>query len=268
MPLAIFSTDQMGGTFHFKKVPARIISLVPSQTEFLFDLGMGDEIVGVTKFCVHPKEKCREKARIGGTKKFNFEAIDQLRPDLIIGNKEENYKEGIEVLKARYPVWMSDISTLDEALEMMRKLGSLLNKSDEAQAIVHEIEEAFKNLSLPMTRRALYFIWKDPYMCVGRDTFIHEMLPKCGLENALKGQSRYPVLTADEISMLDPDVILLSSEPYPFQEKHVNEFREICPRADIAIVDGELFSWYGSRLRYSAAYFFEIGTNLKVTERP
>ncbi len=266
MPAKGLATDQMGCAFRFEHVPARIISLVPSQTEFLFDLGLEDNIVGVTKFCVHPKAKCKEKARVGGTKKFNFETIDQLRPDLIIGNKEENYKEGIEALKASYPVWMSDISTLEQALEMMRKLGLLLNKSDEAQEIIREIENGFNNLSLPVSKRALYFIWKDPYMCVGKDTFIHEMLHKCGLENALEARSRYPALTAEEISNLDPDIILLSSEPFPFQEKHVSEFRKICPRADIAIVDGELFSWYGSRLRYSAAYFHKVGTRLKTIE--
>lgn len=254
----IATTDQMGFAMHFKEVPRRIISLVPSQTEFLFDLGLAETIVGITKFCIHPAAKCKGKARIGGTKKFNFDAIDQLQPDLIIGNKEENYKEGIEKLKEKYPVWMSDINTLEQSLEMMYKLGSLLDKEQEAAAIIGRIQERFDQLSLPVSRRALYFIWKKPYMAVGGDTFIHEMLGRCGFENVLAEQPRYPQLTADEIKFLDPDIILLSSEPYPFQEKHEQEFQEICPQADIAIVDGELFSWYGSRLQYSAAYFEEL----------
>lgn len=258
MPENIFSTDQMGSQFKFVDIPVRIISLVPSQTEFLFDLGLEENIVGLTKFCIHPNEKCREKRRVGGTKKFNFELIDELQPDLIIGNKEENYKEGIEELKAKYPVWVSDISTLDQALDMMRKLGSLLDKNQEAAKIIRKIESDFRDLSLPVRKRALYFIWKDPYMSVGKDTFINDMLFKAGFDNVLKSQSRYPQLTFAEIESLNPDTILLSSEPYPFQEKHVREFREICPEAEISIVDGELFSWYGSRLQYTAAYFEEL----------
>lgn len=258
------STDQLGFTLCFKNTPARIISLVPSQTEFLFDLGLDEEIVGITKFCVHPEEKCKEKVRIGGTKHFNYEIIDQLCPDLIIGNKEENYKEGIEKLKEKYAVWMSDIATLEQALEMMHKLGLLLNKQGKATEIINNIRNQFKNLSLSVNKKALYLIWKKPYMSAGRDTFIHEMMLRCGFDNVLKEQVRYPQLTEKEIERLNPDIILLSSEPYPFKERHVKEFQEICPESDIAIVDGELFSWYGSRLQYSAAYFKEIAEKVKV----
>ncbi len=267
MPEILLATDQMGFGISLKQVPTRIVSLVPSQTEFLFDLGLEDHIVGITKFCIHPEEKCKGKARIGGTKKFNFEIIDSLHPDLIIGNKEENYQEGIEQLKLKYPVWMSDITTLEQALEMMQRLGTLLNKRGEAEEIISKIKNSFKRLAIPITKRALYFIWKEPYMSVGKDTFIDEMLHKCGLENVLKERSRYPVLSAEEIAALDPDIILLSSEPYPFQEKHVEEFLEICPHSQIAIVDGELFSWYGSRLQYSAAYFKEIAAEWMATDQ-
>lgn len=249
--------DQMGDVIHLD-APRRIVSLVPSQTELLFDLGLDEAIIGITKFCIHPKEKCKGKTKIGGTKKFNFSAIDALAPDLIIGNKEENYKEGIEALRESYPVWMSDIYDLKDAFEMIAGIGALVGKGKEASKIVREIEQGFANLSLKIKKRALYLIWQDPYMSVGKHTFIHEMMLKCGFENVLEDMDRYPMLTAEDIKALAPEVILLSSEPYPFEEKHRKEMQDIFPFAQIALVDGEMFSWYGSRLRYAPAYFESI----------
>lgn len=250
--------DQMGEAIKVDGRPRRIVSLVPSQTELLFDLGLDKEIVGVTKFCIHPKEKCKNKAKIGGTKKFNFPAIDALAPDLIIGNKEENYKEGIEILKTSYPVWMSDIYDLRDAFEMIDSIGALVGKRMEAQKIVEDIGKGFEDFAPKIKKRALYLIWKDPYMSIGKHTFIHEMMLKCGFENVLEDMDRYPILTAEDIKALDPEVILLSSEPYPFKEKHRKEIQEILPFAQIALVDGEMFSWYGSRLQYAPAYFESI----------
>lgn len=250
--------DQMGEAIRVDGRPCRIVSLVPSQTELLFDLGLDEEIVGVTKFCIHPKEKCKNKAKIGGTKKFDFSAIDALAPDLIIGNKEENYKEGIEILKASYPVWMSDIYDLRDAFEMIDSIGALVGKRMEAQKIVEDIGKGFEDFAPKIKKRALYLIWKDPYMSIGKHTFIHEMMLKCGFENVLGDMDRYPILTAEDIKALDPEVILLSSEPYPFKEKHRKEIQEILPFAQIALVDGEMFSWYGSRLQYVPAYFESI----------
>lgn len=250
-------TDQMGDVIHID-APRRIVSLVPSQTELLFDLGLDEEIVGITKFCIHPKEKCRTKTKIGGTKKFRFAAIDALAPDLIIGNKEENYKEGIETLKMSYPVWMSDIYGLQDAYDMIKGIGALVRKKEEALDIVSDIEKNFAALSPKMNKRALYLIWQDPFMGVGSDAFIHEMMQKCGLENVLADKTRYPALTAQDIEAMQPELILLSSEPYPFKEKHQKAFQEMFPFAKTILVDGEMFSWYGSRLRYAPAYFESI----------
>ena len=248
----------MGNLISLAAPPRRIISLVPSQTEFLFDLGLDEEIIGITKFCIHPGEKVKNKTRIGGTKQFKFEVIDQLNPDLIIGNKEENYKEGIEQLQAKYPVWMSDIYTLADACAMMRSLGELTGRREQARKIVDEIEAGFAALSAPAVRpRVLYLIWKEPYMCAGKETFIDEMISAGGFINCLE-HVRYPSLTDEEIRVLQPDIIMLSSEPYPFREKHVAEFRQLCPSAQVRIVDGELFSWYGSRLRETAGYLKKI----------
>jgi ABC-type Fe3+-hydroxamate transport system substrate-binding protein len=251
--------DQMGQVVTVPLHPLRIISLVPSQTELLFDLGLDDEIVGVTRFCIHPWGKVSQKVRIGGTKKFDIEKIKSLNPDLIIGNKEENYAEGITELKKHFPVWMSDIYTLEDAYEMMNAVGEITNKQLQAKAIINEIKSSFIGLSpVPRPQSTLtcaYFIWRRPYMVAASGTFIYHILGVLGVRNVFGGLSRYPEVTAGEIAALKPGLIFLSSEPYPFSEKHIDEFKQICPDAKVMIVDGELFSWYGSRLRHTAAYF-------------
>jgi ABC-type Fe3+-hydroxamate transport system substrate-binding protein len=255
-------TDQLNRKIELRASPKRIISLVPSQTELLYDLGLRDEVVGITKFCIHPDEWFRSKTRIGGTKKFDFEKIKALQPDLIIGNKEENEQTQIEALMELYPVWMSDIYTLKDALDMITRIGTLVDKRQEAVNLKLEIEYAFNSFiaaqsenKLP-NRRVAYFIWNDPYMVAGHDTFINEMLNLCGLENVFtQKDSRYPEVSVNEIATTNPDLILLSSEPFPFKEKHIQAIQNICPSAVIKIVDGELFSWYGSRLKKSPDYF-------------
>lgn len=237
----------------------RIISLVPSQTELLFDLGLGARVVGVTKFCIHPREARQQATVIGGTKNFDFGKIAALRPDLILGNKEENYREGIEQLAEHYPVWLSDISTLEEALDMIRQVGRLTATQAKADALAAEIFGSFANLApVAPPVSVAYFIWRKPYMVAASVTFIDDMLVRAGFRNAFTEQSRYPEITHKQLADAAPQLIFLSSEPYPFKEKHIAEFTEICPHATIRIVDGELFSWYGSRLRYSAAYFQEL----------
>lgn len=231
----------------------RIISLVPSQTELLFDLGLGNRIVGVTKFCAHPEE-ARLKTIVGGTKNFWMDVIDQLQPDLIIGNKEENYKDGIEQLRHHYPVWMSDIFTLEDALQMMQTMGELTHTVAKANQLVNSITEEFNSLHPSPIFRTLYLIWKKPWMAVGRNTFIHAMLEKIGLMNTVR-EGRYPELTSEQIQQLSPQLILLSSEPYPFQKQHMEELKTLVPRAKVMLVDGEMFSWYGSRLLKAPAYF-------------
>ncbi|MFN4257532.1 MAG: cobalamin-binding protein [Saprospiraceae bacterium] len=258
-PLMQF-TDQMGRRVAPAQFPPRrIVSLVPSQTELLADLGLGERVVGITKFCVRPQAWFQEKQRVGGTKTLDFAKIAALQPDLLIGNKEENERAQIEYLAEKHPVWMSDIRTLADALDMIRSLGQLTGTTAEAEAMAQKIEAGFAALRPPATVRRLpstaYLIWRKPYMAVGRDTFIHEMLGWAGFENVFADRARYPEITAAELAAARPDVLLLSSEPYPFAEKHLAEFREICPAAEIHIVDGELFSWYGSRLSHAPDYF-------------
>lgn len=258
-------TDQMGREIEINFPPERIISLVPSQTELLFDLGLDDEIVGITKFCIHPKEKFKLTTKIGGTKKLDIEKIKSLKPDLIIGNKEENEQQQIEELTNYFPVWMSDIETLSDALTMTEQVGDLVNKKEEAFAISLQIANNFELLKADLldikTKSVAYFIWKKPNMLAGKKTFINEMLAFCGLKNVIEA-NRYPSFTNEDLKKMNPEVVLLSSEPYPFTQKHMEEFQTIWPDAKIKLVDGEMFSWYGSRLLKSTLCFQNLKLSL------
>lgn len=253
----------MGRAVNLPERPQRIVSLVPSQTELLFDLGLDAEIVGVTKFCRHPAAQTQSRPSIGGTKKFRFDVIEQLQPDLILGNKEENYREGIEQLAAQYPVWMSDIHTLPDALAMIRAIGQITGKRETANRLTEQIAAGFA--ALPQAKRpyrAAYLIWQNPLMAAGSDTFIHDVLNRMGLINVLADYGRYPQLTPQQLHAAQPDLILLSSEPYPFREKHRQTFTAQFPRARVELVDGEMFSWYGSRLLKAVPYFQQFSTAL------
>lgn len=253
-------TDQMGRAVTIKSPPLRIISLVPSQTELLFHLGLDQEVVGITKFCVHPRSQFKSKPRVGGTKQYNFEKIKALQPDLIIGNKEENDQTQIEQLAKEYPVWMSDILTLEDALEMIDAIGEITQKEVGANFLIEKILFKFHRLKKGIAQnlhrpKAAYLIWKNPMMVAASQTFIHEMLQIAGFENIFEHESRYPQITDQDLAVAQPDVILLSSEPFPFKEKHVKEIQTVCPNSVIQLVDGELFSWYGNRLLLAAPYF-------------
>jgi len=244
--------DQMGNTIRFSEYPRRIISLVPSLTELLFDLGLDDEIVGVTTYCVLPQKKLANRVKVGGTKKFRFQVIDKLQPDLIIGNKEENYLEGIQRLQEKYPVWMSDIITIEDVLKMIKSVGKLVNRSENAEQLINEIKMGLKDLEFYPLLKVAYLIWKNPYMAVGGDTFINEMLQLCGFINIFEKKSRYPQINADELA--EAELILLSSEPYPFTPEDAETFRNMYSTKYVYIIDGAMFSWYGSRIKYAPAY--------------
>ena len=231
---------------------------MPSQTELLFDMELYDEVVGITKFCVHPAEYVKDKEVVGGTKNFNFEKIASLKPDLILANKEENYKEGVDILRQKYPVWVSDISTLDDAFEMINYIGDMTGRELEAAQLERRISNSFRFLRKGSRIRTAYLIWRDPYMTVGSDTFIHHLMARAGFANVFDNRKRYPTVTEHQLRAANPELILLSSEPYPFSEKHLEEFRAICPNAELLLVDGELFSWHGSRLKHSAAYLQKL----------
>jgi ABC-type Fe3+-hydroxamate transport system substrate-binding protein len=252
-------TDMLGRGVEVPERPQRIISLVPSQTELLADLGLENEVVGITKFCVHPETWFRSKARIGGTKMVHLDRVKSLRPDLIIANKEENVREQIEALEMIAPVWVSDIHTLDDSLRMIRELASLCGRTEAGESIATRIEDSFAALTIPVAaRKTAYCIWREPWMWAGGDTFIHDILKRCGLENALQEIPRYPELDLERLRDLNPELVLLSSEPYPFREQHIAEIQALLPSAKVRLVDGEMFSWYGSRLLRAPEYLADL----------
>ena len=239
--------------------PGRIVSLVPSQTELLFDLGLDEEVVGITKFCVHPDAWFRSKPRIGGTKCIDIDKIRLLQPDLILANKEENVKEQVEALQSICPVYVSDISTFDDAQEMIRQVGILLNKEKAAAQLVEEILKGFADVkALDCKLQTCYLIWRKPYMTVGGDTYISDVMELCGFENVFVDEIRYPELTIERMQMENCELMLLSSEPYPFKQEHIDELQVHLPNCRIILVDGEMFSWYGSRLLKAPAYFRQL----------
>ena len=238
--------------------PLRIVSLVPSQTELLFELGLGERVVGITKFCIHPKTWFESKPRVGGTKHLDFEKIAALKPDLIIGNKEENSKEDIEALEKEYSVWMSDIYTFEDALEMIFEVSGFTNSEEKGIEILRAISKAKDAFNEPIDlKKAVYFIWNEPYMVVGKNTFIDDMLYHAGYVNVVM-ENRYLELSIENLKALDPEVVLLSSEPFPFKKKHVDALKKHLPEAEIKIVDGEMFSWYGSKLAAAFPYFASL----------
>ncbi|HEX5170162.1 MAG TPA: helical backbone metal receptor [Cyclobacteriaceae bacterium] len=249
--------DQLNHFIDVSFPPIRIISLVPSQTELLYDLGLDHEIIGITEYCVFPTHWARSKPIVGGTKDFDIEKIRSLQPDLIIANKEENSRELIEKLQTMFPVWISDVVSLNNALEMILAVGELTNRRDRAEIISKSIQIAFDSLDplVCVNYTVLYLIWRKPWMGVASNTFIDCMLNKLGLENSLKSAERYPKLSEADILNLNPDYIFLSSEPYPFKEKHVMELQQLCSSSRIILVDGKMFSWYGSHLMQSPTYF-------------
>lgn len=252
--------DQMHRPVAVPDHPQRIISLVPSQTELLHALGLGDRVAGITKFCIRPAEWFRTKPRVGGTKKVDIGKIRALQPDLIIGNKEENERADIEALELEFPVWMSDVNDLEGALDMICRVGTLTGTTAVAEAMAMQVAARFAALHpLAVARRTAYLIWRKPYMAAGPGTFINDMLLRCGLVNACnQTDGRYPVVDALLVQGRAPEVLLLSSEPYPFNATHAEELRKRLPRTQVLQVDGEVFSWYGSRLLHAPAYMAEL----------
>ncbi|MDQ3683253.1 MAG: helical backbone metal receptor, partial [Bacteroidota bacterium] len=241
-------TDQLGRRIELDHIPKRIISLVPSQTELLYSLGLEEEVIGITKFCVHPQHWFRHKIKIGGTKQLDINKIKNLQPDLIIANKEENTREQIEELTIHFPVWVSDVSTLKDALSMISSIGNIVDKKKESQNLVKEIKKNFSAFIPPTSKlKTCYLIWREPYMAVGGDTFINNMLVRAGFQNVFTDKPRYPEINISLLSSANCDLLLLSSEPYPFKEKHVVELQTKLPATKIILADGEIFSWYGSR---------------------
>jgi ABC-type Fe3+-hydroxamate transport system substrate-binding protein len=249
--------DQLQRTVVLPKTPERIVSLVPSQTELLVDLGLRENLVGITKFCVHPADLRKHVKIVGGTKQVHFDRIEALKPDIIICNKEENTLEMVVALEKIAPVWISDINRVEDSLEMVQRLGEVFKVGGAAELLIKRISEALEEFQIFIknfsSRKTVYIIWKDPFMAAGRNTFINDLLNLNRFENMLISEnSRYPEITLNELEKAE--LILLSTEPYPFKPHHVLELQKKLNRT-VKLVDGEYFSWYGSRMAAAFEYF-------------
>ncbi|TAE09107.1 MAG: cobalamin-binding protein [Bacteroidetes bacterium] len=241
----------------------RIVSLVPSLTALLHNLGCDEEVVGITKFCVHPTGWLRSKTIVGGTKDIRLQKVLALQPTLILANKEENLPEPIQTLGAVVPVWVTDVVDWQSNVAMITQVGQLVGKANEVDRLVEQLNLLYSHFS-PLQRPvdALYLIWRNPYMSVGNDTFIHAMLEMMGVQNICQQSTRYPTVQLDNLPCT-PSVVLLSSEPYPFKEKHIDEIRAALPQANILLVNGEYFSWYGSKMLEALPYLQNLVRQLE-----
>lgn len=252
--------DQLQRQLKLDKTPERIISLVPSQTELLVDLGLEDKLIGVTKFCVHPETIKKEKKIVGGTKEVKIEEIKALQPDLILCNKEENTKKMVAELERIAPVHVSDIHNLEEAYGMIQQYGKIFSVEEKALKLIEKIQQEFLDFQQSIQEKPLkkvaYFIWRNPWMVAGGNTFINYLLKLNKFENVYENIERYPAIKLEELR--EVDYVLLSSEPFPFHEKYMFEFEPFVNTNKIKFVDGEYFSWYGSRLKDAFRYFKKL----------
>ena len=254
-------TDQLQRTISLSGVPVRIVSLVPSLTELLTDLGLAEYIIGVTKFCVHPSYIKKSKVVVGGTKVIDYTKIHKINPHIILCNKEENTLEIVNKLQAYFPVHVSDIKSIDDALDIIHQYGVIFEVENQAKIIcgniVSELNSFRDYLKEIPIKRVAYFIWRNPWMVAANNTFIDHMLHLNKFDNVFESYERYPEVTKKQIKELQNiDCILLSSEPFPFNLKHVTEFQKMLQKdIQIQLVDGTYFSWYGSRLGNAFEYF-------------
>lgn len=259
--------DQLHTVFELKTTPKRIICLVPSITELLVDLGLGEFIVGVTKFCVHPSYLRKEKIIVGGTKTIKVDKIKALKPDIIICNKEENTKKIVADCKEIALTYVSDIYTIADTLELIHQFGKIFSCKKKAREIISSILEKHNNfLALVNPQRiknVVYFIWKNPWMVAANHTFIHHLLETNKFNNVFSEKERYPEIDLELLSKINNlDAIFLSSEPYPFKEKDSAELQKKFKNTKIILVDGESFSWYGTRLLNAFDYFEQLHKSL------
>ena len=261
----IATTDQLKRKINLTGFSDRIISLVPSLTELLFSLDLNEEVIGITKFCVHPESWFHSKKRIGGTKDVKLDVIRSLNPNLIIANKEENNSDQVNTLMKEFPVWVSDIDNLDDALEMIVEVSKITNREKNGESLIIKIQKEFELLKIKVDEEitCAYLIWENPYMTIGGDTFISDILKMAGFKNIFSERHRYPEISSEELRNYSPKVILISSEPYPFNENSCNYFRNNFPLSSIFLVDGEMFSWYGSHLLKAPAYFLDLRKKIK-----
>ncbi len=251
----------------------RIVSLCPSITESLVELGLGESLAGVTRYCIHPREALAGIPRVGGTKNPDLAAIRAVKPDLVFCNGEENRAEDIDLLKREFRVDVTHPRTVAEIPALLRHLGALTGREKEAEEISSQVEEALKRVEEEARQRAggmtsgvagaggsveasafrfVYLIWKDPWMTIGPRTYVADLLRRVGGSSSFEEKNvegpDYPVTDVDEIVASRPDVLILPDEPYRFRERDAAFWRERLPASTrVVVVSGDDFCWHGVR---------------------
>ena len=251
--------DASGAPVALPAPPRRIVSLVPSITELLFALGRGDAVIGCTIFCTEPRDGLRGVARIGGEKDPDLDAMRALRPDLVIANVEENKREHVEALRAwGIAVYVTYPRTVVEGIALVRDLGQVigagLRGAELADALAGALAAQRARRRGRPAVRVFCPIWRRPWMSIGGDTYIHDMLAECGADNIFGDRSeRYPEVTLAEVAAARPGAVLLPDEPYRFRRAHAADFEghpgiPTMASGRVHLVDGKLLSWYGTRI--------------------
>ncbi len=245
--------DATGRSLALDDPPERIVSLVPSLTEALFAFGLEEDVAGVTRFCVEPAE-AKSKPKVGGTKNVDVQAVQALEPDLVLANVEENTREDVdEMIAAGLPVFVTYPRTVAAAIAELRQLAEMTLASEEAAPILdgaaRQLRRAENANGFRKPLRVFCPIWRSPWMTIGPDTYMHDFLRVCGLENVYgKAAERYPTVELADVASLRPEVVLLPDEPYPFARKHMGEVIAKLGDVRIYLVDGKSLCWYGPRI--------------------
>jgi len=263
--------DDLGNAHPAAVPPYRIVSLVPSITELLFDLGLGEYLVGRTGFCIHPAPAVRRVPKVGGTKDVDIEKIRALRPSHAVVNIDENPKRVAQAL-AEFVPHVIVTHPLDPFgnVKLFRLLGGVFDRQQQAGTLESQFTQAYQTVVRAAEalhrQRVLYLIWQDPWMTIARDTYISRTLALVGWDTLpAEAVARYPELPGIAEGSAEADWVLLSSEPYPFREKHLAEIRRALPagsRCRVAMVDGEMVSWYGSRAIQGLPYLLQLRRDL------
>lgn len=254
----------------------RIVSLCPSLTELVFDLGHGDELVGRTKFCIHPADRVGAVEKVGGTKNPKLERIIELAPNLVLLNEEENRREDAEALRAAgVQCHVSFPHTALETADMVRSIADAIDAKADGERIARDIETRHNRVVKSAADRApvsyAYMIWREPWMTLNADTFVSALLGDAGGRNAFASAvDRYPAISPADLTSQSPDVVLLSTEPFPFQPKHAEELARLTgiDRERFEIVDGELLSWHGSRTPAGIDYAEQVVERARARRQP
>lgn len=251
--------DASGALVVLPASPTRIVSLVPSLTELCFDLGLEDRMAGATIFCTEPRDRVSRLPRVGREKDPDLGRIRSLAPDLVLANVEENRREVVEALRAEgVAVWVVYPRSVAEGIVLVRELGEMTGAGSTGAALAARLEARLAQVVARTAARprARVFcpIWRNPYMTVARDTYVHDMLSVCGGDNVFGHRStRYPTVTLEEVAAARPEVVLLPDEPYRFRPVHLADLEPLAEtpalRAGrVHFVDGKLLSWYGTRI--------------------